>query len=49
MVKQEGHSGPYLLTCTMCTSHYVTPRETHFWPQGHFLNKPDGGLLGDAT
>ena len=47
--KQEGHSDPELLTCSMSTSHILCdPRETHFWPQGHFLNKLDSGLLGDA-
>ena len=28
---------------------YVTPRDAHFWPQGHYLNKVGGGQLVDAT
>ena len=28
---------------------YVTPRENHFWPQGHFFNKLGSGQLVDAT
>ena len=34
--KQEGHSGPESLTCTMCTSHIslCDPREVHFCLRG---------------
>ena len=36
--KQEGHSGPELLTCTMCISQkdYVTPGEVNFGPRDIF-------------
>ena len=27
----------------------VTPGESHFWPQGHYLNELGKGPLGDAT
>ena len=38
--KQNGHSGPELLTCTMCTSHInlCDPWEGQLWPHGHYLN-----------
>ena len=35
--------------CAPVISAYVTPREAHFWPKGHYLNKLGSGPLGDAT
>ena len=49
--KQEGHSGPDLLTCTLCTS-YISlcdPCGGQPCPQGHYLNKLGSGPLGDDT
>ena len=36
---------------SMCISHIslCDPREAHFWPQGHNLNKLGRDLLDDAT
>ena len=33
---------------SLCVKH-VTPRQGHFWPQGHNLNKLGRGLQGGAT
>ena len=50
-LKQEGHRGPELLTCTIRTSHICLcdPLGGQLWPQGHYLNKLGSGPLGDAT
>ena len=37
--------------CTMCTSHIslCSPKEAHFWPQGHYLNKLGRDPLDNAA
>ena len=51
MIKQEGHSGPELFTCTMSTSRISLCDHWggQFWHQRHYLNKVGSGPLGDAT